>query len=224
LILPDSFEAGVNFGVYFPPGTMPDIPNVGQGAVITDDEGVVLGLLGADYNTMFPHPHGIGILPHVASINSALELLSPDFAEKPYVNGPLMIVIDSESGTQFFLSYFPNYDVVTGSLETILRRLETPLSVEELPQDYHPVTIVGPRDHNTVTVVYALPVELTSSEGVPLGRAKWVSIQWNRAGGEPNLLFYGSGHWNLEGGFRLPDDLSDLLVAIDPLIHYQPRL
>jgi hypothetical protein len=67
-------------------------------------------------------------------------------------------------------------------------------------------------------------MELTSSDGVLLARAKWVSIQWNRAGGEPNLLFYGSGHWDLEGGFRLPDDLSDLLAAIDPLIHYQPSL
>jgi len=219
-----SSGAQVNFHIHFPPGVMPDIPHVGQGAVITDDKGVVLGLLGVDYNAMFSHPHGLGMLPSVASINAALELLSPDFAEKPYTHGPLMIVIDSEVGTQLFLSYFPNYDVVTEAIRKIIRQLETPLPVEELPQDYHAVTIVGPADHNTVTVVYALPAELTSSDGILLARAKWVSIQWNRAGGEPNLLFYGSGHWDLEGGFRLPDDLSDLITAIDPLIHYQPSL
>lgn len=219
-----SAEAWVNFGINSPPGRLSDIPGVGQGGIITDEEGVVLGLLGVDYNSMFNHPHGIGMLPPVASINAALEFLSPDFAERPYAHGPLMIVIDSEVGTQLFLSYFPNYNVVTEAIQKIIRQLETPLPVDELPQDYHAVTVVGPADHNTVTVVYALPVELKSSDSTLIARARWVSIQWNRADGEPNLLFYGSGHWVLEGGFQLPDDLSGLLTAIDPLINYQPGL
>ncbi|MBN1692152.1 MAG: trypsin-like peptidase domain-containing protein [Dehalococcoidales bacterium] len=220
--VPDTPSAPVNFGVHFPPGSIPDIPSIGQGAVITDEQGAVAGLLGVDYNTIFTHPHGLGILPPIASINVALELLAPDFADRPYADGPLMIAIDNGEGTAFFLSYFPNYDAVTVALEEIYGRLDTPLAAEELPQDYHPLTVVGPAECSTATVVYALPVEITSADGTPLARAKWVSIQWNRADGAPNLLYYGSGRWNLEGGFQLPDDLSDLMTAIDPLVNYLP--
>lgn len=222
LVLPDTPGAPVNFSVYFPPDSMPDRPNIRQGAVIIDEKGAVVGLLGLDYNTMFTHPHGIGILPPVASINAALEMLAPDFADRPYADGPLMITLDSESGTVFFLSYFPNYDAVTEAIQKIIHQLETPLATEELPQDYHAVTVVGPAECRVATVVYARPVELTSADGILLARAKWVSIRWNRVDGGPNILYYGSGQWNLEGGFQLPDDLSELLNAIEPLVHYLP--
>ena len=65
-------------------------------------------------------------------------------------------------------------------------------------------------------------MELTSAAGTMLAQAKWVSIQWDRADGKSNLLFYGSGRLDLEGGFQLPDDLSDLLSIIDPLAYHDP--
>jgi hypothetical protein len=214
-------DVTVSFSVHFPIGTMPDIPSVREGAIITDENGFVLGLLGIDHDTLFPHPHGIGILPTVASINAALEMLSPDYAERPYVNGPIMIVVVNELAGAYISGNFVNYVEVTEALQHTFHQVGTPLPADELPQNSYTATD-NPADGNALTAVYARPVEIKNASGDVLARATWVSIQWNRSGGEPNILFYGSGHLVLEGGFQLPDDLSYLITVIDPLMYHQP--
>jgi hypothetical protein len=208
----------VAFGVHFPQSTFVsgDIPYIRPGAVFTDGKGLVIGILGPDYNTLFPHPHAIGGLPWVARIDVALEMLSPDFAERTYADGPLMIVINNESGGAYLFGYFNNYDMITQAFRNVERQLGVPLSGTDLPANAHTVTD-NPADGNMVTVVYAHPVDITSSNGNLIAAAKWVSVQWGRSGEQPNRLFYGDGRLNLKGGFDLTGDISDLLSAVDKI-------
>jgi hypothetical protein len=218
---PDNVKLIVGISRTSPGGGMDNPPYIRQGAVITDDKGTVLGMVGVDYMSLFPHPHPFPFIPPGFTISSALELLSPDFATKPYADGPLMIVITANGASAMHLSYFANYDAVTQVMQKTFRRLGEPLKPEELPENIYDVTSNG-QNGNAVTVDYARPVELSNPAGTIHVQAKWVCIQWGRPDGKPNALYYGSGRMMLEGGFRMPDDLATMQAVIDPLAYHQP--
>ncbi len=219
LVNPKYGTSPLVFGVYSSPGTLDNFLYIRQGAIITDDQGLVIGLMGVDYNLLFTHPSAPGMHPGVVRIESALELLIPDFAARPYANGPLMIVITNEQATGMRNGYFTNYDAVTEAMQNIFHRLGAPLPSDELPVNAYGI-MANYENGDAITVVYARPVQLTSENGTVLAESKWVTINWNRGSGLPNQLFYGSGRMVLEGGFQLPDDLSELLKTIDPLAYH----
>ncbi len=209
------------FGVYFPTESLENFVYIRQGAIITDEQGRVLGLVGVNYDTLFTHSSPPGMVPGVIKIESALELLAPDFASRPYANGPLMIVIVNELATGIHNGYFTNYDAVTEVMQQTFHRVGAALPPEELPPSGFAATMSS-KNGDALMVVYPRPVQLTSENGTVLAQAKWVNIIWNRDGGQPNQLFFGSGQMVVEGGFQMPDDLSELLKAIDPLYYRVP--
>jgi hypothetical protein len=205
------------FHVVFPMGE-PQFPNLGRGAVVTDESGNVLGLVGIDYVERFPTPPGF--IPRVVSIDVALKLLSPDANQQPWANGPLFFTVDSSTSTKYYFSPLPNYANIATSLQELLGKIGEPLPSTELPQDFHS-RIPGeavPASERILTVVYASPVDLRDAGGAVVARSKWIGIIYNTEA-RPYTLFYGNVRTAVTGGSILMASLSDF-----SFIPYQPNM
>ncbi len=203
------------FGMYFPPETMPeDMHRIGQGAIVTDEHDNVLGLAGPDFNTIWRHTHPFGSIPGAVTIDSALELLSPDATQLPWANGPLMFIVDLSYGTLFKSGPFPEYEDITVNLQDLLGKMGEPIPSSELPQDYYEILRgdLSPTE-GILTVVYASPIDLRNTNGVVVAQAKWVGFLYNTEE-KPFLLLYGSGKLVIEGGFTLLGDLDDIVKVV----------
>ena len=203
------------FGVHFPPEAMPEgIHRIGQGAVVTDERGNILGLVGPDFNTIFTHPHPFGFIPGVVSIESALGLLSPDATQLPWAKGPLMFMVNSSHGTLFKSGPLPEYEDITANLQDLLGKMGEPIPSAELPQDYYKILRrdLSPTE-GILTVVYASPVDLRNADGVVVAQAKWVGFLYNTEE-KPFLLLYGSGKLVIEGGFTFLGDLDNIVKLV----------
>jgi hypothetical protein len=219
---PDPERRPVSFGVHFPNGVMPSggVPPIGQGAIIADSQGRVIGLVGTDYNTLFPHPHAFGAIPGVAAIHIAIELLLPGAANGPYSNGPLLVIIRNPDGSGAMRGgQFPNYEAVSNALRGILSRTDGQVPQEDMPQDYRRMisgTVDEPADGTVVTVPYPRPVELKNPDGKLVGTGRWVGIQFGRSGGKPDRLFFGDGVLVVKGGFYIKGDISEFTRLVAP--------
>ena len=194
-----------------------NVPMIGQGAVVTDEKGVVLGLVGMEYGKLFPPiPYPPGLIPYVVTINSALELLSPDATQRPWANGPLLFAIAYKNGGgSIRWGQLPTYDTIAMAITEMLNKLKEPLAGSDLQQNWSEIALPGTsKDSVVLTVIYAWPVDLRNTDGNLLARAKWIGIQWNRDQGKPNRLCYGNSDLTTEGGFVLHRDMTDLAKAL----------
>ncbi len=208
--------------IFFHVGFLPDaiaegrFSAIGQGAVVTDESGNVLGLVGINYHEVFPHSTPIGYIPAVAGIETALELLSPNASQKPWANGPLLFSLDSRGVTWTHSGPLPEYDNMTTSLQELFGKMGEPLPSAELPADFYEILREPlPAAEGILTVVYASPVDLRDIGGTVVARAKWVGIMYN-VQSKPFTLLYGSGRLVVEGGYILLANLNDL--------HFIPRM
>ncbi len=219
----EEYDLSTSFSVRFysgEAGILPDITSIGQGAVVTDENGSVLGLAGVDYDDLFPHPHPIGYIPGIVSIDSALELLAPDASQQYRANGPLHFVYAKHSGETLYTRGLNGYEAAADGILEILNNPGAPLSDEDLLHDYYQF-MNSREDHgggNMLTVIYAQPVAVLNADGETLAYAKWVSIHWGRDGSKPNRLLYGSDEMVVEGGFLIDEDISGFLTAISPIV------
>jgi hypothetical protein len=189
-----------------------------QGALVTDNKGRVLGLVGTFYSKLSPVLGFLGWVPPVVRIDGALELLSPDFAQQPWANGPVISTItDRDWGgargyTSGVLSSLSSYENMTLAIQDLLVAVGEPLADDDLPQNYHSLAwpMPGSADGTLLTVVYVRPVELRNTDGELLAQAKWVGIQWGMSEGKPNRLFYGREPYIVDGGFVLSGDVTSL--------------
>lgn len=214
----DQNRLPLTFSIYFPPEAIPeDIHTIGQGAIVTDENGNMLGLVGTDFNTIYTHPHPYGFIPSVVTIDSALGLLSPNAAQLPWANGPLMFIVESSSGTLFKSGPLTGYEDITANLQDLLGKIGEPIPSSELPGDYYEVLRrdLSPTE-GILTVVYASPVDLRDTDGVVVAQAKWVGFLYNTEEKPFNLL-YGSGKLVIEGGFTFLGDLDGIKEVI-PMI------
>ncbi len=206
-------------GVFF--GGNQDVYQINPGGVITDGKDHVLGLVGVDCDTLFPHPHPVGGGMNIVSVGPMSELLRPDANDRPQANGPLLIVISGGGATALRSGYFPDYENVSIAVTEVLSELGDPLAPDDIPPRYDRLA-EKPEGSIVVTVVYAYPIELKSGDGAILAEAKWVGIQWGRSGGEPNRVLYGNGVLNIKGGFYLNGDITQLAKVIKPLGYNLP--
>jgi hypothetical protein len=183
------------------------------GTPVINDKGEVVGLMSAYYDDLMPHSI-FGAIPSVAGIDNALELLSPDAADRLWAGGPVLSVYthDSSIGTRIpslFVSA-EEYLEIASAIRPLLSELGEPLSTDELPEHY--IRLAWPRvgDDNLLTVVYAQPVALYSAAGEKLADAKWVGIHWDRGEGKPNCLYYGTTTYDRVGAFELLGDVTRL--------------
>jgi hypothetical protein len=198
-----------------------DVYPISPGGVITDGKDHVLGLVGIDYNTLFPHPHPAPGGVNIVSIGPMSELLKPDAKGRVQANGPLLIVISDDRGTAMRSGSFPDYENVSIEVTKVLSELGNPLADDDIPARYD--RLADQPDSGTIlTVAYAYQVKLKNSAGAVLAEAKWVGIQWDSLGGEPNRVLYGDGVLECKGGFILKGDVTRLEQVVKPLLYYSP--
>jgi hypothetical protein len=193
----------------------------GDGAVVTDKNGAVIGLIGTLYNTFVPRAGGPGMTAPIINIQNALGLLSPDATNQPWVKGPVDTHITTkESVTGDAPAQPPDkYNEMTSAILKLLGTMGEPLPTDEIPGYYMNIGWPEPQlaDGTVLTVLFPHPVELRNSAGNIVAEAKWVGIQWGRSEGKPDRLFYGHNiHTNAapEGGFILLGDISALVNAM----------
>ena len=201
------------FGVYLPDGVYNG--GITQGAVVTDQNGKVLGLEGVyDYRLVIILGP-IGRIPPIISIDSAAELLSPFANLQPWANGPYLFT--SNVVGNYIGSYDENgtaYPILANAITQVLNELETSISTSDLPQNFLSYTwsnaIPQSSDGYLLTTVFPRFVNLYNSAGTVLAQAKWVGIQWNRSNGKPSRVVYGSTAYTIDGSFEIIGDTSVL--------------
>jgi len=201
------------FGVYLPDGVYNG--GITQGAVVTDQNGKVLGLEGVyDYRLVIILGP-IGRIPPIISIDSAAELLSPFANLQPWANGPYLFT--SNVVGNYIGSYDENgtaYPILANAITQVLNELETSISTSDLPQNFLSYTwsnaIPQSSDGYLLTTVFPRLVNLYNSAGTVLAQAKWVGIQWNRSNGKPSRVVYGSTAYTIDGSFEIIGDTSVL--------------
>jgi hypothetical protein len=190
-----------------------------QGAVVTDEKGRVIGLVGPVYNRLIPHVGPVGWIPPIVRIESVIGLLAPDVENQPWAKEPIfsLILITTKyslTGHAPSQPWLANYNEITEDIRTLLGTMGEPLPASELPSDYLSISWNYPLavdvDSTLLTVVYPRPVELRDTGGQLVAEAKWVGIQWGRSEGKPNRILYGSLAYNIEGGFELKGDVTAL--------------
>jgi hypothetical protein len=197
----------------------PDHGYVGyDGAVVTGKNNEPIGLIGHFSNTFVIILGGPGLTPPIIDIQSGLNLLSLDSANKSWVKMPVYTLItDLASLTGAASNRMPaeKYGEMAAALEPLLGTMGAPLPANELPVNYRSISWGGLEtvDGTLFTVVYPRPVELRNVSGDVSVKAKWVGLQWGMNEGKPNRIFY--GHLNLgnaviDGGFYLLGDISTL--------------
>ena len=201
------------FGVYLPDGVYNG--GITQGAVVTDQNGKVLGLEGVyDYKLVIILGP-IGRIPPIISIESAAELLSPFANLQPWANGPYLFTSNVVG------NYIGNYDengsdypALANAVTQVLNELGPSLSTSDLPQNFVSYTwsnaIPQSSDGRLLTTIFPRPVNLCNSAGTALAQAKWVGIQWDRSNGKPNRVVYGSTAYTVDGRFEIIGDTSIL--------------
>jgi hypothetical protein len=193
-----------------------------DGAVVTDKNGAVIGLIGTLYNAFAPRLGPIGMTSPIIDIQNALELLSPDAANQPWVKGPVATLITTKESVTGDASVEPplaEYDEMTLAILKLLETMGEPLPEGEIPHNYLDISWPEPwlADGNVFSVLFPLPVELRNSAGNMVAEAKWIGIQWGRSEGKPNRLFYGNipgFNAAAEGGFILLGDITGLTNVI----------
>jgi len=187
-----------------------------QGSVVTDKKGNVLGLESI-YSYQLAIRLGFpGYIPPIISINSMLELLSPDANQKPWANGPLQFFVNVENGESGgYDGFVNNYEAAADAIQTLLNRLGQPLSTADVPQDFWSYAWPSESSDGTLlTTVFPRPVELRDTQGNILAQAKWVGIQWGRSEGKPNRILYGSVAYTVAGSFEMEGDTANLATII----------
>jgi len=195
-----------------------------QGAVVTDQSGKVMGLVSTMPNRLIPISGGVGYVPPIISINSALELLSPNAHNQPWANGPFLLTaneIGSRSGN--YDGLVRDYVPLATAITAVLSQLGEALSTADLPQDFRSYVwdneISETSDGSLLTTVFSLPAELYDSVGNILAQAKWVGIQWDRTDEKPSRVVYGTTAYVVGGSFEVTGDVSSLKNAVRTLLN-----
>lgn len=186
-----------------------------QGAIVTDKKGDVLGLESIYSYKLMIRLGPLGYIPSIISINSMLELLSPDANQKPWANGPLVFCVSAKNGTTGYNSFVNNYEAAASAIQTLLNELGKALSAADVPQNY--LNYAWPNespDGTLLTTVFPRPVELRDTQGNILARAKWVGIQWGRSEGKSDRVLYGNVVYAVAGSFEVEGDTTNLADII----------
>ena len=185
-----------------------------SGAVITDGNGRVLGLLGSWYSSLVIRLGPVGMLPLAVSINGALDLLAEDASSKPWANGPLQMLTNCltlKNGNDYWLSPLSDieYDGLVSIIHGLLSDVGQPLSAVDpsIVSDYY---WLKSEDGKFLTTVFAHPVSLRDAQGDVLANAKWVRLQWDRSDGKPNRIMYGITPYVVAGVFEADESTANL--------------
>lgn len=192
-----------------------------SGAVITDEDSKVIGLLGRYWSMLAVVYIPLGYLPLAINIDSALELLT----DTSHTNGPAMFVVltDHPLAGGYFVPGNPpqllanNIENLVTNVTELLNELGEALPLDDMEQ-YSSGLPVGfhPEEGIMLAAAFTYPVELHDSGNNLLATAKWIGIQWDRSEGKPNRLIYGSAAYAVEGAYSIEGDISGLVQLLEP--------
>lgn len=192
-----------------------------SGAVITDEDGKAIGLLGRRWSMLAIVTIPVGYLPLAINIHSALELLT----DTSHTNGPAMLAVltDRPLVDIYFVPGNPprlianNIENLVTNVTGLLGELGEPLPLDDLAQ-YSSGLPVGfhPEEGFMLIAAFTYPVELHDSGNNLLATAKWIGIHWDRSGGKPDRLIYGSAGYIVEGAYSIEGDISGLVQLLEP--------
>jgi hypothetical protein len=201
-----------------------------SGAVITDEDGKAIGLLGrypSKLHPPVPFPPGYVYLPWAINIDSALELLT----DTSHTNGPAISIILTKLIADGGIGHV-DIDIVPGNIlplndienlatniTGLLGELGEPLPIDDLAQ-YSSGLPCGflPEEGTMLIATFAYPVELHDSGNNLLAGAKWIGINWDRSEGKPNRLIYGGTGYIVEGAYSIEGDINGLVQLLEPLV------
>lgn len=186
-----------------------------SGAVITNSNGRVIGLLGRYWSKLVIKLGMPGDLPLAVSINSAMEL----FTDSSYTSGPAIAIVltrlSSASGVPGTSPRLP-INAAEGFNSTVMELLDKlgePLPLDDLPElNFHP------EEGIMLVAAFTYPVELHGSDGSLLAETKWVGIQWDRDEGKPDRLLYGYSAYAVEGACSIEGDIGELVQLLQPVL------
>ena len=194
-----------------------------SGAVITDEDSKVIGLLGRYWSMLAVVYIPPRYLPLAINIDSALGLLT----NTSHTNGPVMFVVltDHPSAGKYFVPGNPplllanNIENLAKNVTGLLGELGESLPLDDLAQ-YSSGLPVGfyPEEGNVLIAAFTYPVELHDSGNNLLARAKWIGIQWDRSEGKPNRLIHGSTAYAVEGAYSIAGNISGLVQLLEPIL------
>ena len=214
--------APTQFPGYFRPTLMGVVGEpyiISQGAVITDNQSKVIGLMGNYYNDFVYFMAGPGSTPPIMDIQNAPELLLPDAATQPWAKGPVYVseTYLDELGEHVFVQLpIAKYNEMTAALASLFNTVGDPVFTSQTPEDFRPYVnsvFDNPQSGKLLCIIYPGPVELHNTKGQVVAKAKWVAMQWDQANGVPNQILYGNiqdGDAMVAGAFLLNGDLTDL--------------
>lgn len=194
-----------------------------SGAVITDEDGKAIGLLGTYWSKLIVMslPAGYVYLPLAINIDSALELLT----DTSHTNGPAVSVILTKLGSTDIVPgdspHLPvnNIENLDTTVMGLLDKLGEALPLDDmeqyssgLPRFFHP------EEGIMLVAAFTYPVELHDSDNNFLARAKWIGIQWDKSEGKANRLIYGSTAYAVEGAYSIEGDINGLVQLVEPVL------
>lgn len=196
------------------------------GAVVTDKNGNIIGIIGTFYDAFVIRPGPPGMTAPIINMQDAIELLSPDVVDQPWAKGPAYALVQSPENAQghrlFSEPPKSKYTELTIALESLFNTLGEPLPLDQLPDNYRSYLYgLGENkpDGALLGLIYPGNVDLKNAQGEVLAKAKWVGIQWNRSEGKPNRILYGVidqfRNAVTIGGFVLNGDITELEKAIN---------
>ena len=207
-----------------------------SGAVIIDEDGKAIGLLGrypSKLDLLVSYPPGYVYLPWAININSALELLT----DTSHTNGPAISIIFRKLTFDGGIG-LGGIDIVPGdalppgdallvndienlatNITGLLDELGEPLPIDDLAQ-YSSGLPWGfyPEEGIMLIAAFTYPVELHDSGNNLLAKAKWIGIHWDRSEGKPNRLIYGSAGYIVKGAYSIEGDISGLVQLLEPIL------
>ena len=200
-----------------------------NGAVITDSNGLVIGLLGSWYSSLccVYRPHWLP--PLAISTTAALALMSEEAVSEVRANGPVQMLtacLTPKGGNNYWLSPLSDTDYIrlATAIQNLLSHAGQPITTTDtdlsIVNDYHSLQS---EDGIFLTTVFAKPVILRDNQGNILASAIWVCFQWDRSDGKPNRIIYGTTPYVVDGVFEADQSAADLMTYF-PLVLRQELL
>jgi hypothetical protein len=205
-----------SFNIRYPEGTLPDDwASIGQGDIVTDGDGIILGLVGNWFWGLVVPPGVPGSLPPVVNIDSLLELMSEDAEQKIWTKGPSGYNFARPNGLSAYGKAPSNYEAVASEILTLLSSLGDPVETDRLLDDFSRLPF-APKTGKLLVAVYASPIDF-HTPGDSVISARWILLRWN-VPEENNCVIYGMEPYEPEGAFEITGDINMLetLLSAEP--------
>jgi hypothetical protein len=181
---------------------------VGQGGAVVDEQGRAVGLTA----TYYVHgPRIMGLNASAIALNTALDLLAPDVAQREWATWPVTWQANSGAGHSMMAcgTYCDMNAQVARAAQQAFGYLGATIPIAAPITNTWELAAGG----QTLNLLYPRPIELHGSDKTV--SARLVVIRWNEDGTLPRV-YWGTQPTQLDGAFSLNGDLTSLQKLVQP--------